>query len=59
MTPWRAVVFVPVSAESAADVLAALAGLDLITDPADPRRALRGPDITPARNETRQKAVIS
>jgi precorrin-3B synthase len=48
MTPWRALAFVPISADNAGALEAALSALGLITDPSDPRRALRGPDIAPA-----------
>lgn len=48
MTPWRALAFVPVNDDNTAAILSALADLDLITDPSDPRRRMRGPDIAPA-----------
>ncbi len=48
VTPWRALAFAPVSSDNAPALLADLGALGLITDPADPRRALRGPDIEPA-----------
>ena len=43
MTPWRAIVFAPVRADDVHAVTEALCGLDLITNPADPRRRRRGP----------------
>jgi precorrin-3B synthase len=48
MTPWRALAFAPVNGDNAAAFLSALADLDLMTDPSDPRRRLRGPEIEPA-----------
>ncbi|MEJ8572281.1 hypothetical protein [Microbaculum marinum] len=58
MTPWRAVCLVPVASEDAAPLLAALDALNLITDPADPRRALRGHDFQPMDIRTHRKAKL-
>jgi precorrin-3B synthase len=59
MTPWRALAFVPVSADNAGALVAALSGLGLITDPSDPRRVLRGPDIAPAAGASAIPEIVS
>jgi precorrin-3B synthase len=57
MTPWRAFAFVPVRTADGVPLTEAIRALSLITDPADPRRALRGHDIAPVGGANHQRAA--